>query len=133
MEAILTYHSRTEVKKRKPKKNSHLTKPKKNRTGYTFYFINQFPKIKAYKFGSQKEILMHIGYQWRNLSCFRKSIYEKKAAKDKERYLKEMKIYNDKQKSVPEEKKEQKGNKNIRVLSTSKRTFQSIPGSINKM
>lgn len=60
-------------------------------------------------------------------------VYEKKAGKDKQRYQKELKIYNEKQKSVVEEKKEHKENKNIPVRVASKRTFKSIHDSIDKM
>ncbi|KMZ64639.1 hypothetical protein ZOSMA_357G00060 [Zostera marina] len=140
MDATLTRdHNRRELKIKRSMKNPDLTKPKKNRSGYTLYLMNQFPKMKAAKFGSRTEICMHIGYQWRHLSPFKKSVYQKMAVKDKERYEKEMKIDNDQQKSVREGKKEkgfssdQKKKKNIRVPAASKRTLKSFRDTINKM
>ncbi|KMZ64032.1 hypothetical protein ZOSMA_389G00050 [Zostera marina] len=134
MDATLTRdHNRRELKIKRS------TKPKKNRSGYTLYLMNQFPKMKAAKFGSRTEICMHVGYQWRHLSPFKKSVYQKMAAKDKERYEKEMKINNDQQKSVQEGKKEHKGvssdqkkKKNIRVPAASKHTLKSFRDSINE-
>ncbi|KMZ67254.1 hypothetical protein ZOSMA_270G00270 [Zostera marina] len=141
MDATLTRdHNRRELKIKRSMKNADLTKPKKNRSGYTLYLMNQLPKMKAAKFGSRTEICMHIGYQWRYLSPFKKSVYQKMAAKDKERYEKEMKIDNDQQKSVREGKIEHKGvssdqkkKKNIRVSAASKRTLKSFRDSINKI
>ncbi|KMZ68346.1 hypothetical protein ZOSMA_240G00240 [Zostera marina] len=127
MDTTLTHdHNRRELKIKRSMKNYDLTKPKKNRSGYTLYLMNQFPKMKAAKFGSRTEICTYIGYQWRHLSPFKKSVYQKIVAKDKERYEKEMKINNDQQKSVREGKKLKKNTRESRQIKRRRKIFKFL-------
>lgn len=51
------------------------TYPKKFKTGYLYYFTEQFSKMKPSTFEMGQELAKKIGYQWRNLSPSEKSVW----------------------------------------------------------
>ncbi|XP_057546111.1 high mobility group B protein 15 isoform X2 [Amaranthus tricolor] len=79
--------SKSELRKRDP---SH---PKPNRSGYTFFFSEQHPRLKPLHPGKDREISRMIGELWNSLKDNEKAVYEEKAIKDKERYRMEMEDY----------------------------------------
>ncbi|XP_059073131.1 high mobility group B protein 10-like [Cryptomeria japonica] len=82
--ALGVRHHRRHMRKYEIKKNDsdYL---KQNRSGYTFFFAEQYTKLKALHLDKDREISKMIGDSWRNLSEEEKSVYHELALKDKER------------------------------------------------
>lgn len=81
-------------KKKKKKKDPNA--PKRNQSAY-FLFSNQNrEKVKKELGGTAKitEIASALGLKWRNMTADDKVPFEKLAVKDKERYQKEMEVWN---------------------------------------
>lgn len=51
-----------------------FTHPKRNRSGYVFYFVEQFLKMKPNTFRMGQELAKNIGYQWKHLSSSEKFV-----------------------------------------------------------
>ncbi|KMZ65090.1 hypothetical protein ZOSMA_33G01230 [Zostera marina] len=83
------------------------TYPKKFKTGYLYYFTEQFSKMKPSTFEMGQELAKKIGYQWRNLSPSEKSVYLEMGEIDRERYKNEMRIYHSSQRLVMIEREPQ--------------------------
>ncbi|KAK4266525.1 hypothetical protein QN277_027427 [Acacia crassicarpa] len=82
-----------EIKKRDP---GH---PKPNRSGYNFFFAEQYARLKPLHHGKDREISKIIGELWNKLMEPEKAVYQEKALKDKERYQAEMEHYREKLKT----------------------------------
>lgn len=50
------------------------TLPKKNRSGYTFFFADQYARIKPLNIGTGQDITKEIGHLWRNLQESEKAV-----------------------------------------------------------
>lgn len=68
-------------------------KPKPNRSGYTFFFAEQYAKLRPLYLGQERSISKKIGHLWTRLSEAEKQVYQEKGRKDKERYRNEMMEY----------------------------------------
>merc|ERR1719447_1117927 len=82
-------------KRKKKKKVKDPNAPKRPITAYFFFAADRRPEIRAENPGcSITEVASLIGEQWRKLDDEDKHPYEEKAAKDKDRYLRELTAYN---------------------------------------
>ncbi|CAN8259505.1 unnamed protein product [Cochlearia groenlandica] len=83
---------------RRHKKRSRLAqvdsqKPKCHRSGYNFFFAEQYAKLKPEYHGQERSITKQIGHMWTNLTESEKQVYQDKGVKDVERYRTEMLEY----------------------------------------
>ncbi|XP_020208656.1 high mobility group B protein 10 [Cajanus cajan] len=67
--------------------------PKSNRSGYNFFFAENYARLKPAYHGQEKAITQRIGFLWNNLSEAERQVYEEKAMRDKERYRTELMDY----------------------------------------
>ncbi|CAI0435028.1 unnamed protein product [Linum tenue] len=70
--------------------------PKANRSGYNFFFAEQHYQLKKTHPNREREFTKMIGHAWTNLSAAEKSVYQIIGMKDKERYKRQLKEYNEK-------------------------------------
>ncbi|KAG2305711.1 hypothetical protein Bca52824_025459 [Brassica carinata] len=68
-------------------------KPKCHRSGYNFFFAEQYARLKPEYHGKERIITKMIGRMWGNLSESEKQVYQDKGVKDVERYRTEMLEY----------------------------------------
>ncbi|CAH8384858.1 unnamed protein product [Eruca vesicaria subsp. sativa] len=68
-------------------------KPKCHRSGYNFFFAEQYARLKPEYHGKERTITKMIGRMWGNLSESEKQVYQDKGVKDVERYRTEMLEY----------------------------------------
>ncbi|KAL8469547.1 hypothetical protein ACS0TY_032402 [Phlomoides rotata] len=69
------------------------THPKRNRSGYTFFFAEQYQILRPSYHGQERAISKKIGQLWSNLTEAEKEVYQEKGLRDKERYKAEMLEY----------------------------------------
>lgn len=82
-------------KKKKSKKVKDPNKPKRNMSAYFLYSVATRPQVKQdYPDLAFGDIAKKIAEQFRELDPAEKSKWDKKAAADKERYQREMAVYN---------------------------------------
>ncbi|KAG6407471.1 hypothetical protein SASPL_130462 [Salvia splendens] len=67
--------------------------PKRNRSGYTFFFAEQYQILRPSYHGQERAISKKIGHLWSNLTEAEKQVYQEKGLRDKERYKAEMLEY----------------------------------------
>lgn len=67
--------------------------PKRNRSGYTFFFEEQYHTLRPLYHGQERAISKRIGHLWNSLSESEKQVYQQKGLMDKERYKAEMEEY----------------------------------------
>ncbi|PIN25123.1 HMG box-containing protein [Handroanthus impetiginosus] len=67
--------------------------PKPNRSGYTFFFAEQYHRLRPLHHGQEKTISKKIGQLWSRLTEAEKQVYQEKGLRDKERYKAEMMEY----------------------------------------
>ncbi|KAG6405208.1 hypothetical protein SASPL_132794 [Salvia splendens] len=67
--------------------------PKRNRSGYTFFFAEQYQILRPAYHGQERAISKKIGHLWSNLAEAEKQVYQEKGLRDKERYKAEMLEY----------------------------------------
>ncbi|XP_057453840.1 high mobility group B protein 10-like isoform X2 [Lotus japonicus] len=67
--------------------------PKSNRSGYNFFFAENYARLRPSFQGQEKEISKRIGFLWSNLSEAERQVYQDKALRDKERYQTGMQEY----------------------------------------
>ena len=80
--------------KEKVKKRKDKEAPKRGKSSYIFFCIENRQKVKDKNDElSAKDITKELGRLWRELSDKSKKVYEKQASVDKERYVCEMKGY----------------------------------------
>ncbi|KAJ0263956.1 High mobility group B protein 10 [Hirschfeldia incana] len=68
-------------------------KPKCHRSGYNFFFAEQYARLKPEYQGKERIITKMIGRMWGDLSESEKQVYQDKGVKDVERYRTEMMEY----------------------------------------
>ncbi|KAF8052789.1 hypothetical protein N665_1505s0012 [Sinapis alba] len=68
-------------------------KPKCHRSGYNFFFAEQYARLKPEYHGKERIITKMIGRMWGNLSEPEKQVYQDRGVKDVERYRTEMLEY----------------------------------------
>ncbi|XP_009379112.2 high mobility group B protein 10 isoform X1 [Pyrus x bretschneideri] len=68
-------------------------RPKSNRSGYNFFFAENYARLKPLYYGQERAISKKIGYLWNNLTEAEKQVYQDKGMKDKERYRTELLEY----------------------------------------
>merc|ERR1719447_2373129 len=82
-------------KRKKKKKVKDPNAPKRPITAYFFFAADKRPEIRAqHPEYTITEVASQIGQKWRSLDDEDKQPYEEKAAKDKDRYLRELTAYN---------------------------------------
>ncbi|XP_027332406.1 high mobility group B protein 10 isoform X2 [Abrus precatorius] len=69
------------------------SRPKSNRSGYNFFFAENYAKLKPSFQGQERAISKRIGFLWSNLSDAERQVYQEKGLRDKERYRTEMLEY----------------------------------------
>ena len=88
--------SKTNTKEKKPRKKKDPNAPKKSLSSYMYFTIETRPQIKkdfpTLSFG---DIAKKLGEMWKSLDAKDKVSYEEKAAKDKERYIDQKKLYDE--------------------------------------
>lgn len=67
--------------------------PKRNRSGYTFFFAEQYQRLRPSYHGQERAISKKIGQLWSNMTEAEKQVYQEKGLRDKERYKAEMLEY----------------------------------------
>ncbi|GAB2230064.1 hypothetical protein Droror1_Dr00014320 [Drosera rotundifolia] len=70
------------------------SRPKPNRSGYTFFFAEQYARLSSTYGGNARTISKEIGSLWNELSDGERQVYQDKAVRDKERYRSELFEYN---------------------------------------
>ncbi|KAG8365203.1 hypothetical protein BUALT_Bualt18G0080000 [Buddleja alternifolia] len=69
------------------------SRPKRNRSGYTFFFAEQYHRLRPSYHGQERTISKKIGQLWSRLTEAEKQVYQEKGLVDKERYKAEMLEY----------------------------------------
>ncbi|KAL0306181.1 UNVERIFIED_CONTAM: High mobility group B protein 10 [Sesamum radiatum] len=75
--------------------------PKRNRSGYTFFFAEQYQRLRPLYHGQERAISKKIGQLWSRLTEAEKQVYQEKGVRDKERYKAEMLEYKSSQHPQP--------------------------------
>ncbi|KAL0443206.1 UNVERIFIED_CONTAM: High mobility group B protein 10 [Sesamum latifolium] len=75
--------------------------PKRNRSGYTFFFAEQYQRLRPLYHGQERAISKKIGQLWSRLTEAEKQVYQEKGLRDKERYKAEMLEYKSSQHPQP--------------------------------
>ncbi|GMH05884.1 hypothetical protein Nepgr_007724 [Nepenthes gracilis] len=88
----------SDIVQHRMRKRSRLTiqdpsRPKPNRSGYTFFFAEHYARLKPSFRGQERAISKKIGLLWSKLSEAEKQVYQDKGMKDKERYRTELLEY----------------------------------------
>ncbi|PKI35704.1 high mobility group B protein 10 isoform X2 [Punica granatum] len=86
------------VPSRRNRKRSRLAlrdpaRPKSNKSGYNFFFSENYARLRPQYYGQERAITKKIGYLWSNLTEAEKQVYQEKGLRDKERYKSEMLEY----------------------------------------
>ncbi|KAK7401463.1 hypothetical protein VNO78_12972 [Psophocarpus tetragonolobus] len=68
-------------------------RPKSNRSGYNFFFAENYARLKPSYHGQERAISKRIGFLWNNLSEAERQVYQEKGVRDKERYRTELMEY----------------------------------------
>ncbi|RDX89371.1 High mobility group B protein 10, partial [Mucuna pruriens] len=68
-------------------------RPKSNRSGYNFFFAENYARLKPSYHGQERAISKKIGFLWNNLSEAERQVYQEKGVRDKERYRTELMEY----------------------------------------
>ncbi|XP_048610656.1 high mobility group B protein 10 isoform X1 [Brassica napus] len=92
------YHSAPPETPRRRKKKAKLShvyslRPKFPRSGYNFFFSEEYKRLKAAYAGQEHYLTKEIGNNWRNLSPSDREVFQEKGAEDIERYKREMAVY----------------------------------------
>ncbi|CAF2269519.1 high mobility group B protein 10 [Brassica rapa] len=92
------YHSAPSETPRRRKKKAKLChvyslRPKFPRSGYNFFFSEEYKRLKAANAEQEHYLAKEIGNNWRNLSPSDREVYQEKGAEDIERYKREMAVY----------------------------------------
>ncbi|XP_061375457.1 high mobility group B protein 10 [Gastrolobium bilobum] len=69
------------------------SRPKSNRSGYNFFFAENYARLKPSFYGQERAISKRIGFLWSNLTEAERQVYQEKGLRDKERYRAEMLEY----------------------------------------
>ncbi|KAJ8437421.1 hypothetical protein Cgig2_031942 [Carnegiea gigantea] len=100
--AIVPYEpscSRSTGKKRRRRKRKRWggdpSHPKPNRSGYNFFFAEKHSTLKSLYPNREREFTKMIGESWNNLTPEERLVYQNIGLRDKERYKRELKEYNE--------------------------------------
>ncbi|CAN8321748.1 unnamed protein product [Cochlearia groenlandica] len=81
-------------RKKKPKPSQRdSSRPKSHRSGYNFFFSDQYKKLQPEFAGQGRCLIREIGNLWSNLSESDRQVYQEKGIEDVERYNIEMSEY----------------------------------------
>ncbi|XP_010534835.1 PREDICTED: high mobility group B protein 10 [Tarenaya hassleriana] len=94
----LNLETSSAIPSKRHKKRSRLAmvdsqRPKCHRSGYNFFFSEQYARLKLEYQGQERALTKKIGHMWSNLSESEKQVYQEKGVKDVERYRTEMLEY----------------------------------------
>ncbi|KAF7814855.1 high mobility group B protein 10-like [Senna tora] len=78
------------------------SRPKSNRSGYNFFFAENYARLKPSYFGQERAISKKIGFLWNHLTEAERQIYQEKGRRDKERYKTQMLEYKSSNNSTPQ-------------------------------
>ncbi|KAG9143934.1 hypothetical protein Leryth_016128 [Lithospermum erythrorhizon] len=92
-QALVPVSSTRRRKRRRKLEVRDPSKPKKNRSGYTFFFGEHYARLKPAYDGQMKYITREIGIMWNRLSPAEKKVYQEIGNRDKERYKAELSKY----------------------------------------
>ncbi|GAB4828396.1 hypothetical protein Ancab_035394 [Ancistrocladus abbreviatus] len=76
--------------------------PKPNRSGYNFFFAEKHSALKSLYPNREREFTKMIGEAWNKLNPEERMVYQNIGLRDKERYKRELKEYNEKLKQKQE-------------------------------
>ncbi|GAA0185693.1 hypothetical protein LIER_32981 [Lithospermum erythrorhizon] len=93
-QALVPVSSTRRRKRRRKSAVEDPSRPKRNRSGYTFFFGEQYPRMKPLYHGDDKKsITKEIAARWNRLSAAEKQVYKEIGMRDKERYKAELSEY----------------------------------------
>ncbi|MED6205123.1 hypothetical protein PIB30_015027 [Stylosanthes scabra] len=78
------------------------SRPKSNRSGYNFFFAENYARLRPLFHGQERAISKRIGLLWNNLTEAERQVYQQKGLRDKERYKTEMLEYKSSNNSGPQ-------------------------------
>ncbi|VVB00180.1 unnamed protein product [Arabis nemorensis] len=84
---------RLESPSRKKKSKSDPKKPKSHRSGYNFFYSENYERLRPHFVGKGQLLTQTIGKMWRSLSKSDREVYQEKGRKDTERSRKEISEY----------------------------------------
>ncbi|ESQ29900.1 hypothetical protein EUTSA_v10011675mg [Eutrema salsugineum] len=98
LKGVLYHIPETCVETRRRKKKSKSSqmdsrRPKFHRSGYNFFFSEQYKRLKHEYAGRERFLIKEIGNLWSNLSESDRKVYQDKGLEDVERYRTEMSEY----------------------------------------
>ncbi|KAA8537453.1 hypothetical protein F0562_026860 [Nyssa sinensis] len=99
--AIIPYNPkphRSGRRNRRRRRGGDPSRPKPNRSGYNFFFAEKHSALKSLHPAREREFTKMIGEAWTNLSQEERMVYQNYGLKDKERYQREMKEYEERMK-----------------------------------
>ncbi|XP_047342475.1 high mobility group B protein 10-like [Impatiens glandulifera] len=80
-------------RKKRKKNQSDPSLPKPKKSGYNFFFSEQYNALKASYRGQERAMTRKIGLMWNKLTDSEKQVYQEKGKVDKERFKSEMNFY----------------------------------------
>ncbi|KAL4285605.1 hypothetical protein AHAS_Ahas19G0002900 [Arachis hypogaea] len=69
------------------------SRPKSNKSGYNFFFAENYARLRPLFHGQERAINKRIGFLWNNLTEAERQVYQEKGLRDKERYKTELLEY----------------------------------------
>ncbi|CAA7015452.1 unnamed protein product [Microthlaspi erraticum] len=98
LKGVLYKTAETSSETRRYKKKAKLSlgdsqRPKSHRSGYNFFFSEQYRKLKPEYAGQEKLLTKDIGHMWTNLSDSDKKVYQDMGYEDVKRYKRDMSQY----------------------------------------
>ncbi|KAL1357899.1 hypothetical protein HN51_009742 [Arachis hypogaea] len=66
------------------------SRPKSNKSGYNFFFAENYARLRPLFHGEERAISKRIGFLWNNLTEAERQVYQEKGLRDKERYKTEL-------------------------------------------
>ncbi|KAL1292533.1 hypothetical protein AAHE18_19G003100 [Arachis hypogaea] len=66
------------------------SRPKSNKSGYYFFFAENYARLRPLFHGEERAISKRIGFLWNNLTEAERQVYQEKGLRDKERYKTEL-------------------------------------------
>ncbi|KAI4317002.1 hypothetical protein L6164_024916 [Bauhinia variegata] len=99
--AIVPYNSKSRRRRRRNRRRADPNYPKPNRSGYNFFFAEKHYKLKALYPNREREFTKMISQSWNGLSPEEKMVYQNIGLRDKERYRRELREYEERIKLNP--------------------------------
>jgi hypothetical protein len=105
-----TKGSKKMKKDKKQRRHKDKNAPKRPLSAFFCYLKSRRDVLKKEQSSlSNTEIISKMSAEWKNLSAKEKEPFNRAAEKDKERYVKEKKLYDEKKKKAPKEEKVKEG------------------------